>query len=183
MELQGKEIPSKYLLEAAKTAKKVMECLRKLGLTGYCEFSGYRGYHVWVFFSEWIPVRYVYSLEEVIAAKVKNLLEEGTKEAPSAITIEFFPWKSRRKTKEPGQAIKLPYGMHLIGKKRSYFCDDQMMPVQNLQQWFGDIVKSDSTAVKRIISMNLSIQGAQKNLGNGQIIALHVPNIQLKLLC
>ena len=124
---------------------------------------------MWVFFSEWIPVRYVYSLEEVIAAKVKNLLEEGTKEAPSAITIEFFPWKSRRKTKEPGQAIKLPYGMHLIGKKRSYFCDDQMMPVQNLQQWFGDIVKSDSTAVKRIISMNLSIQGAQKNLGNGQI--------------
>ena len=169
LELQGKEIPSKYLLEAAKTAKKVMECLRKLGLTGYCEFSGYRGYHVWIFFSEWIPVRYVYSLEEVIAAKVKNLLEEGTKEAPSANTIEFFPWKSRRKTKEPGQAIKLPYGMHLIGKKRSYFCDDQMMPVQNLQQWFGAIVKSDSTAVKRIISMNLSIQGAQKNLGNGQI--------------
>lgn len=167
--LQGKEIPSKYLLEAAKTAKKVMECLRKLGLTGYCEFSGYRGYYVWIFFSEWIPVRYVYSLEEVIAAKVKDLLEEGTKEAPSAITIEFFPWKSRRKTKEPGQAIKLPYGMHLIGKKRSYFCDDQMMPVQNLQQWFGAIVKSDSTAVKRIISMNLSIQDAQKNLGNGQI--------------
>ena len=33
LELQGKEIPSKYLLEAAKTAKKVMECLRKLGLT------------------------------------------------------------------------------------------------------------------------------------------------------
>ena len=167
--LQEKEIPSKYLLEAAKTAKNVMEGLRKLGLTGYCEFSGYRGYHIWIFFSEWIPVRYVYSLEEVIAAKVKDLLEEGTKETPSAITIEFFPWKSRRKTKEPGQAIKLPYGMHLIGKKRSYFCDDQMMPVQNLQQWFGAIVKSDSTAVKRIISMNLSIQDAQKNLGNGQI--------------
>ena len=36
--LQGNEIPSKYLLEAAKTAKKVMECLRKIGLTGYCEF-------------------------------------------------------------------------------------------------------------------------------------------------
>lgn len=159
--LQEKEIPSQYLLEAAKTAKKVMECLRKLGLTGYCEFSGYRGYHVWVFFSEWIPVRYVYSLEEVIATKVKDF--------PYAITIEFFPWKSRRKTKEPGQAIKLPYGMHLIGKKRNYFCDDQMMPVQNLQQWLGAIVKSDSTAVKRIISMNLSIQDAQKNLGNGQI--------------
>lgn len=70
-----------------------MEGLRKLGLTGYCEFSGYRGYHVWIFFSEWIPVRYVYSLEEVIAAKVKDF--------PSAITIEFFPWKSRRKTKGP----------------------------------------------------------------------------------
>ena len=161
LELQGKEIPSKYLLEAANTAKNVMEGLRKLGLTGYCEFSGYRGYHVWIFFSEWIPVRYVYSLEEVIAAKVKDF--------PSAITREFFPWKSRRKTKDPGQAIKLPYGMHLIGKKRSYFCDDQMMLVQNLQQWFCAIVKSDSTAVKRIISMNLSIQDAQKNLGNGQI--------------
>ena len=161
LELQGKEIPSKYLLEASNTAKNVMEGLRKLGLTGYCEFSGYRGYHVWIFFSEWIPVRYVYSLEEVIAAKVKDF--------PSAITIEFFPWKSRRKTKDPGQAIKLPYGMHLIGKKRSYFCDDQMMPVQNLQRWFCSIVKSDSTAVKRIISMNLSIQDAQKNLGNGQI--------------
>lgn len=68
-----------------------MECLRKLGLTGYCEFSGYRGYHVWAFFSEWIPMRYVYSLEEVIATKIKDF--------PSAITIEFFSMEEQKENK------------------------------------------------------------------------------------
>lgn len=148
-------------------ARQTIECLRKLGLNGYCEFSGYRGYHVWVFFSEWIPVRYLYSLEEVVAGKIRELLNRNADGKPSSLTVEMFPWKSRRKTTGPRQAIKLPYGVHVIGGKRSYFCDEMMSPVNNVEKLFQKIVKSDITAVKRIISMNLSVKEACQNT-NGQ---------------
>ena len=167
--LNGREIPSEYLLEAAQAAKYAVECLRKLGLNGYCEFSGYRGYHVWVFFSEWISVRYVYSLEELIAVKIKEILECKNSQKGTNLTIEMFPWKSRRKTQGPGQAMKLPYGRHLISGKRSYFCDDGMTPIQNVADYCETIIKSDGTAVKRILSMNLSIQEAQRNAVGSQL--------------
>ena len=45
---------------------------QKVGMQGYIEYSGNRGYHVWVIFSEWIPVRYATMVCDVIEEKVQK---------------------------------------------------------------------------------------------------------------
>ena len=48
-----------YKQNAAEHASKLCKILQRMGMTGYIEDSGFRGYHVWVFFTGWIPVRYI----------------------------------------------------------------------------------------------------------------------------
>ena len=66
-----------------------------------------------VFFTEWIPVRYVVILEDV--------LEEKLEKTDDDISIEFFPNRSRIRNGSYGQSIKLPGGMHIKSGKRSGF--------------------------------------------------------------
>ena len=62
LECDGNEgIFNDHLRNVANQAQEIQRTLRELGLRTYIEFSGYRGYHVWLLFLEWIPLRYVYS--------------------------------------------------------------------------------------------------------------------------
>ena len=59
-----------YLRKCLDTAAAVKKGLNMWGLISYLEFSGCRGYHLWIFFREWIPVRYVNLLEEHLERQV-----------------------------------------------------------------------------------------------------------------
>lgn len=137
-----------YLKVAAETALRLKEEMKKMGLKGYIEFSGYRGYHVWLFCTEWIPVRYALSIIDILEDKMKSL--------PDAVTLESFPTKGKRKNGSGGQTIKLPYGMHLYSGKRSYFCDESFRPVDNLNDFLATIAKYSVENLKRVIGANIS---------------------------
>ncbi len=64
------EMNKKYLEKAFYIAVGITKELQHMGLWGYIEFSGYRGYHVWIFFEEWIPVRYANLLSDIIAERI-----------------------------------------------------------------------------------------------------------------
>ena len=81
-----KEQFQEYLQHAADTALNVQNILQKMGLKTCLEFSGYRGYHIWLFLEQCMPIRYAYSLFEIVQSKVLP--------APADITIEFFPAKN-----------------------------------------------------------------------------------------
>lgn len=63
------------------------------------EYSGYRGYHIWIFFTEWIPVRYVNALSQILGEKFEDIRSED-------ITMEFFPDDRRIRAGKPGQSIR-----------------------------------------------------------------------------
>ena len=156
-----------YLDKAKKSAYDCICKLKDMGITGYMEFSGYRGYHVWIFFSEWVPIRYVYSLIEIVEGKIDNL--------PDGVTLEYFPTKNKKKSGYAGQYIKIPYGIHLLTGRRSYMCYKDCSPAWNVNDFLCTLARYSIESIKRIIGANISAAKDDDNaskLGCGTQIKL-----------
>lgn len=104
-----------HLQNVLGAAAGVQQEIKQLGMNSYVEFSGNRGYHVWLFFMEWIPAKYAFTLEEIILEKAE------ASGIPEDVTIEIFPAKSKRNSGSAGQRIKLPLGVHPVSRKRCFF--------------------------------------------------------------
>lgn len=138
-----------YLKLALNLAIQMQKILDSFGIKGYIEYSGNRGFHVWIFFTEWIPVRYVNMLSEVI------LIQLGT--IPEGITIETFPNKTRIKPDKFGQIIKIPYGYHIKTGEQSYFLNESCEKELNVNQFLDSIAKFPLTVIKKILASNVGI--------------------------
>lgn len=143
------EMLQKYLQMAAEHAGILQKKMEQLGLSTYIEFSGYRGYHLWLFFSEWLPVRYIHMLEDVVEAKYQS-------DRCEEISIEFFPGKMKVRPGTPGQSIKLPYAVHSKTGKRSCFLSNDFLPVADVSAYLKDIACFSLSTVKKILSANLA---------------------------
>ena len=137
---------AKCLPLAAQTAAEIQRILKRLGLRGYLEYSGFRGYHIWVFFTEWIPTRYVNMLTETIEAQLE--------ETPTDVTVEFFPNRSRLRNGFPGQCIKLPYGIHIRTGRRSMLLTDEFQEIFPDKEYLLDAAKFSLSAVRRVVAAN-----------------------------
>lgn len=136
-----------YLEKALHRACEVVGLYREFGITGYIEYSGGRGYHVWLVMTEWIPVRYANMLCDVIERRLGKA-EEG-------IGIEFFPNKTRLKPGKFGQTIKLPWGFHIRTGERSYFLDENGKKETNVNLFLDSMAKNSLGALKKILAVNL----------------------------
>lgn len=92
-----------------------LEC-RRLRLTPGVEWSGQKGYHVWVLLEDWTPAADVRRLARAIATIV-------------GFNGEVFP-KQDAVTKT-GSLVKLPYGIHRKSKLRSRFIGPEPKPVSS----------------------------------------------------
>ena len=133
-----------YMKQAAAKASTVIEKLRHFGISAYVELSGNRGFHIWIFLVEWIPVRYAVMFNEIVLNGVLNDNDD--------ITIECFPNKTRVKQGKLGQVIKLPYGLHIKTEKRSYFIDEDGNPYRDLNRFIDGIAKYSLGAIKKVIA-------------------------------
>lgn len=140
-----------YLEKAWKKAVEVLKILHSFGMEGYIEYSGGRGYHVWIFLTEWIPVRYANMFCEVVQVKLEKCPEDD-------ITIEFFPNKTRMKPGKFGQIMKLPYGYHVKTGNQSYFLDETGEKIQEVNYFFDSIAKFSLSAIKKILAVNTGIK-------------------------
>ena len=141
-----------YMQKAANQVQRLLEELRKLGLCGWTEESGYRGYHVWILFTEWVSVRYLNMLQDI--------LEERMGKIPGEVTLEFFPNKSRLKPGKMGQAIKLPYGYHGKTGRQSRLLDEKFRPLSNPGEFIAGMGKYTDFALKRILNTTASSKSA-----------------------
>ena len=140
------EVLKKYLPKAADVAFNVLKVLDKMGLKGYLESSGFRGYHIWVFFTEWIPVRYVSMLTDII--------EQQRDKSDMNVNVEYFPNKSKLRNGFLGQCIKLPLGYHIRSEKRSMFMTKDFQSIKMDKIYLEDLAKFSLMAVKRIIAFH-----------------------------
>lgn len=132
-----------YKQKAANIASGICGILKNVGLQGYVEDTGYRGYHVWLFFSEWIPVRYVNQLGDYVQSQMCRPDDD--------IVMEVFPNNSRIKSGKCGQKMKLPLGLHIKTGQYSCFLDRQFAPVQDYKEYLSGIARYSLTAVYKIL--------------------------------
>ena len=108
-----------------KQAKLISEHLKSLNVPSYMEFSGRRGFHLWIFFNK---------LEQ--AAGVRRSFNEILKTAPKVneyIGWEFFPKQDTLLEGRFGNLVKLPLQLHRKSGDYSYFVDDEFNPINGLQ--------------------------------------------------
>ncbi|MDO5423015.1 MAG: CRISPR-associated primase-polymerase type A1 [Eubacteriales bacterium] len=140
-----------YLEKAYAKACDFVKLLHEFGMEGYIEYSGCRGYHVWTFFSEWIPVRYITMFTDILEERVEKNLE-------SCISTEFFPNKTRIKPGKFGQVLKLPCGRHTATGFQSFFLDGDGGKVTELNLFLDGIAEISLNTMKKILATNSHAQ-------------------------
>lgn len=130
-------------LEKAKEFKKICH---NLGLNTYIEYSGGKGYHVWLFFEEWIATRYANLMQDIILSK------QETKD--TRLCVECFPNKTRMKEDKVGQGIKLPWGRHFQTGEYTYFLDGNLLFMTHQKEMLDGITRYSVSALKRVIAAN-----------------------------
>lgn len=105
--------------------------LRKLGIACYAEFSGFKGYHIWVFLYN--------SMQAADVRKWMKELQAFFPERPAEIEIELFPKQDTISADGFGNLIKLPLQKHLKSGNYTYFLDDEFQPITGLP----DVVRTD----------------------------------------
>ena len=106
-----------------KEAHKLRDISKGLGIPVYVEDSGWKGRHLWFFFSQ--PIR---------AAEVREFLKEILRiagEPPAGIHWEIFPKQDYVSKDALGSLIKLPLGIHQINQRRALFLDTAGKPYDN----------------------------------------------------
>lgn len=137
------EVFQEYMKKAGQIAVDICDSIEKKGMKAYIEYSGYRGYHVWVFFNAWISVRYVNMLEDVILENIQ---------IPQDCTVEVIPNKTHLKPGKFGQAIKMPYGIHSKTGKRSRMLERDLGEIGDIDQWIKDAASYSLNTIKKILS-------------------------------
>lgn len=187
----GTECMQEYLKECGGIAAEILKELNHMGLTGYLEQSGYRGYHIWIFFSEWIPVRYANFLADVIEKRKSQLWRGGR------IQVEYFPNKTRIRNDKKGQVIKLPWGIHPKTGQRSFFLDCNLQKISPQITILEDVARYSLNTIKKVIAANHSAENFEseknytevdKNLEDFEIVSDSVLSVMnscnlIRFLC
>lgn len=98
------------LKEELDKAKKLYDKLKEQGYSPLLEFSGRRGYHVWLF---------VEPIDAGIARKFATEISSDCK------PHEIFPKQDRIEKDGFGGQVKLPLGIHKVSNKRSLLFDEK----------------------------------------------------------
>lgn len=153
----GSEEFISYKEKALNIVKNMENEIEKLGLKSYIEDTGHRGYHMWILFGEWIPVRYIHMLADFIE---KNIFPDE-----EDISIEFFPNKTRIKEGKLGQAIKIPLGYHIKTGNKSNFLDDDFKPIIDYHMFLDSIAVFGLKSIRKILGkVNISDNTGQREL-------------------
>ncbi len=102
-------------------ALRLRTALRARGIEPLLEFSGHKGYHLWVRFDEAVP-----------AANVRSLLYgliERAGALPEGIRVEVFPNRDRAAQGTIGPVVKLPLGIHGRTGKRCDLVGEDGKPI------------------------------------------------------
>lgn len=150
----NEEEKQQYMKKCLQIASGIRKEMRHMGLNTYLEQSGCRGYHIWLFFSEWLSVRYINLLSDIIETNTNVLWKD------SGIQVEFFPNKTRVKNGKRGQVLKLPWGIHPKTGIRSAFLNEQGQYYSPQKEILQDIVSYTGNTVKRILSSNRQMEAA-----------------------
>ena len=116
------------------------ERLKLENIKNYVEFSGNKGYHVWIFFDRWIQAYKVRFVLKSIAESL-SLHEE--------ISVEIFPKQSDHEG-GLGNLIKLPLGIHKKTSNRCVFVDENFEPIKDQFKYLLEIECNSADEIEKL---------------------------------
>lgn len=156
--LSSESMHKKMDKTAFEVAQNISSFLKDEHIYSYIEYSGFKGYHVWLFFKQFIPASLGKEVGQYILAKFNELYKEN-----KYIKIELFPKQSSLKSRESlGHLIKLPLGIHRRSGNRSLFYDPSGNPIKDQLSFLLDIETNEKSVIeslfdklKKELSLNL----------------------------
>ena len=124
--------------------------LQSRGISSVVEFSGSKGYHVWLFLDEPVPVADMYAM-------LSNLKQEiGL--VDKRLDVELFPKQDSVKDGGLGNLIKLPFQLHKVSKKQCHFVDDNFEPYfpEELLLNSADLIPKAPAKESQVSSVNFA---------------------------
>ncbi|MGL4607988.1 MAG: reverse transcriptase domain-containing protein [Eubacteriaceae bacterium] len=129
--------------EAHQLGKRYLKTAEDMGIIAYLEDSGGLGRHVWLF------------LDEKITNKEGNnfckTLIQLTGEIPKGLFVECFPNGRNMKPEKKSASIKVPFGINVRSKKKSFFYLKSSEIIRNWRELVGIIVINQSALIKKNI--------------------------------
>ncbi|ODN29685.1 CRISPR-associated primase-polymerase type A1 [Fervidobacterium thailandense] len=150
-------IVEKVLYDCQEVAKQLLRALEIEGLIAYPEFSGNKGYHIWLFFETPISAYKVKLVLEKIAAQVT---------LPENVKIEVFP-KQAQTNGGLGNLIKAPLGVHRKTGKRCVFLSPQFEEIEQQMDFLLQIRKNSADVLKKLFH-EYSTESGVDNQGGSQ---------------
>lgn len=138
--------------------RKVKKRVSQLGIPFLTEFSGKKGYHIWIFFNKPYPNRIARTLGQEIG--------------PSH---EIFPKQDHIEPSKLGNLVKAPLGTHQVTNNWCYFLDGNLKPETNQYAVLAEVTKIDPSQVlqqrlpetwaktRHKHSSSVSVQNAQQS--------------------
>lgn len=114
--------------------------LKLENISHHVEFSGNRGYHIWIFFDRWLQ-----------AYKVRYILKKISQslETVENVSVEIFP-KQSETGGGLGNLIKLPLGVHRKTSSRCPFVDENFQPIANQFEYLLTIQPNDAELFEKL---------------------------------
>lgn len=121
-------------------AQEVYRIISSENLKAYAEFSGKKGYHIWIFFDT--PVS-AYKIRYVLRKIVDKV------SIPEGLKVEIFP-KQDKLNGGLGNLIKAPLGKHVKTGKWCVFLDDEFRVASNQFQFLMNITTNSASVVDEL---------------------------------
>ena|GEM_PF-835522 len=102
---QPHELP-RLIRTAHSVARQLLDACAMFDIPAVVEDSGWKGRHLWIFFSEPVPAASARRLAQWLLHTIGPL--------PEVCRVEIFPKQSRLDSKQLGNLIKLPLGIHRV---------------------------------------------------------------------
>jgi len=141
------------LKEEFEKAKKLFYLLKEKKFNPLLEFSGRRGYHIWIFIE---PTDL--SIARIFALEISKTYSPN----------EVFPKSKNLTGKKFGFQVKLPLGLHRVTMLRSYLFDENLKPL-NQEQSRNFLIKIKEMKRNKIVFKNLKFFGDKNDNTNTMV--------------
>lgn len=157
-----------------------VEKLDKKEISYYVEFSGRRGFHVWVFFDQIISKDLAYTITNYLISDIYEELKNY-----SEFGLDLFPkTKSGKIPNKYGLQVKLPLSRHKVSKTYSYFIEDvKDFKVKRVFALDDEIISNQLEIIQRIKENNvvdlLNKIGLETKISKEELIDYHTQFVNL----
>lgn len=136
---------AKYAEESHRYGLELLKTVADLGLKAYLENSGGFGRHVWLFFNE--------KIDHQNAAQLGKKIVELAGALPDGLSVEIFPNGRSSKAGTAVPIMKLPFGVNVVTKKRSFFYGDNERLFSNWRNFkqvcvINDVKSAKNTSIR-----------------------------------